>query len=88
MITAQNRVESMNKVLYANPPQSNEPHPMQLYLKVSNMGVNGLSAMMSRYLVVSADMINPHDMAWNAVRNIRNGNNSRAALTCSEAPFT
>lgn len=42
----------------------------------------------SRYLVVSADTINPHDMAWNAIRNVRNGNNSRAALTCSEAPFT
>ena len=41
MTTEQNRVESINKVLYANPPQSSEPHPMQLYLKVSNMGSTG-----------------------------------------------
>ena len=36
----------------------------------------------SRYLVVSADTINPHDMAWNAIRNVRNGNNSRAVYSC------
>ena len=35
--------------LYPNPIQSKEPLPIQLYLKVSNIGVSGLSDMNIRY---------------------------------------
>ena len=49
MTTAKNRVISINTVLYKSPPQSKEPQPMQLYLKVSKMGVRGFMAMMCLY---------------------------------------
>lgn len=35
--------------LYPNPIQSKEPLPIQLYLKVSNIGVSGLRDMNIRY---------------------------------------
>ena len=53
--TEKARVRSMKRALYNSPPQSRLPQPRVAYLKVSKIGVKGLSAMMSRYFSGAAD---------------------------------